>query len=88
MTVALKRVASARLFASTAPEAAQAMIRFSIAPTDAGAWLWRTFDKDGGARSQGLAASRKQAAAFVIRDIVQACEPVASSVPELSAKAA
>lgn len=67
----------------------EAMIRFSITPTQDGAWRWRTFDKDGRVRIQGLAASRKQAAALVIRDIIRArCEPAPLSIPEFSAKAA
>lgn len=48
------------------------MIRFSIAPSGAGAWLWRTIDQDGRVRRQGIAPSKKIAAALVIRDIVAA----------------
>ena len=48
------------------------LIRFSIAPRGAGAWLWRTIERDGRVRSQGIAPSRKIAAALVVRDIVAA----------------
>ncbi|MEJ2815928.1 hypothetical protein [Caulobacter sp. CCG-8] len=61
------------------------MVRFSIAPTSSGAWLWRTFDLDGQLRAQGLVATRKLAAALVIRDIVS---PDLRWVSQLSAKAA
>lgn len=71
------------------PAGGEAMIGFSIAPTDTGDWLWRTFDQDGAPRAQGLAASKKQAAALVIRDIVQAQGPSAARRnPNPSAKAA
>ncbi|WP_165187891.1 hypothetical protein [Caulobacter soli] len=61
------------------------MVRFSIAPTGLGAWLWRTFDQNGQLRAQGLAATRKLAAALVIRDIVAPNQGWSS---QLSAKAA
>lgn len=61
------------------------MVRFSIAPTPSGAWLWRTFDLDGQLRAQGLAPTRKLAAALVIRDIIS---PDLRGVSQLSAKAA
>jgi hypothetical protein len=65
------------------------MIRFSIAPTPAGAWLWRTFLQNGNTRAQGLAATRKQAAALVIRDILLTQRPsVADLDGQVSAKAA
>jgi hypothetical protein len=48
------------------------LIRFSIAPRGAGAWLWRTIERDGRVRSQGIAPSKKIAAALVVRDIVAA----------------
>lgn len=65
------------------------MIRFSIAPVAGGGWLWRTLCADGQPRAQGVAASRKLAAALVIRDIVRArAEAVALHAPQPSAKAA
>ena len=89
MTAAMKRTPAPALPDRDAPGGDEAMIRFSITPAPDGAWRWRTFDQDGGARTQGSAASRKQAAALVIRDIIRArCEPVAPSIPEFSAKAA
>ncbi len=48
------------------------LIRFSIAPRGAGAWLWRTIERDGRVRSQGIAPSKKIAAALVVRDIIAA----------------
>jgi hypothetical protein len=88
MTASLER-ASPRAAERTAPDAAEAIVRFSITPMPNGAWLWRTFDTQGDARNQGLAACRKQAAALVIRDIVRArCEPVLFSIPAVSAQAA
>lgn len=64
-----------------------AMTRFSIAPTAQGSWLWRTFDAAGGVLAQGLAATRKQAAALVIRQIVTSRAPNAPR-SHISAKAA
>lgn len=88
MTATLKRMAQPRRSGRAAPDAAEAMIRFSITPTDAGAWLWRTFDRDGRARNEGLATRRNQAAALIIRDILRGCEPVARARPGSCAKAA
>ena len=89
MTGALKRAPSPGFLERDAPDAKEAMVRFSITPTHDGAWRWRTFDRDGGVRTQGLAASRKQAAALVIRDIMRArCEPAAPPIPKFPAKAA
>jgi hypothetical protein len=48
------------------------LIRFSIAPRGAGAWLWRTLERDGRVRSQGIAPSKKIAAALVVREIIAA----------------
>lgn len=80
--------APSRLATSNQDET-EAMIRFSIAPTDAGAWLWRTFGRDGQLRAHGLASTRKQAAALVIRDIVLArSEPALLVLAERSAEAA
>lgn len=72
------------------PAKADTMIRFSIAPTAQGAWLWRTFDPSNGQlHAQGLASTRKQAAALVIRHIVRACcDDARSQSTPLSAKAA
>ena len=41
------------------------MVRFSIAPTGGGAWLWQTLETDGRVRARGIAPSRKLAAALV-----------------------
>lgn len=65
------------------------IIRFTVAPAQNGAWIWRTFQADGQPRTQGLASTRKQAAALVIRDIILArTQQVAPPIPEHSAKAA
>ncbi|WP_454718917.1 hypothetical protein [Caulobacter segnis] len=65
------------------------MLRFSIAPTQSGAWLWRTLDHDGQTRAQGLSPTRKLAAALVIREIVRArVEPLTAPLSHPTAKAA
>lgn len=65
------------------------MLRFSIAPTQGGAWLWRTLDDQGRTRAQGLSPTRKLAAALVIGEIVRArVEPSAAPMSHLTAKAA
>ena len=67
----------------------EAMVRFSIAPTKGGAWLWQTLDRAGRIRARGLAPNRKLAAALVIRDILLAKLPQAPRLhPQPSAKAA
>lgn len=48
------------------------VLRFSIAPTPGGAWLWRTIAPNGRTRAQGVSPTRKLAAALVIREIVRA----------------
>ncbi|PIC01091.1 hypothetical protein [Caulobacter sp. X] len=48
------------------------LLRFTIVPTATGTWLWRTIERDGAVRAQGIAPSKKLAAALVIRDIVAA----------------
>lgn len=48
------------------------MVRFSIAPTSAGAWLWQTTEHGGSVRARGIAPSKKLAAALVLRDIIAA----------------
>lgn len=63
-----------------------AMVRFSIAPTHGGAWLWQTVDGAGNVRGRGLAPTRKLAAALVIRNILEARLP--QHIPQPSAKAA
>lgn len=89
MSPALKHAPSSGHLEDDAPQVDEAMIRFSITPAPDGAWRWRTLDKDGRVRTRGLAASRKQAAALVIRDIIRArCEPAPLSLQEFSAKAA
>jgi len=47
------------------------MVRFSIAPTSAGAWLWQTTEH-GAVRARGIAPTKKLAAALVLRDIIAA----------------
>ncbi|PIB92457.1 hypothetical protein [Caulobacter sp. FWC2] len=65
------------------------MIGFSISPTGSGTWAWRACDQSGRVRAQGVAGSRKLAAALVIHHIVSTrAERVASSSPETRAKAA
>ncbi len=65
------------------------MLRFSIAPTSGGAWLWRTLDQEGRALVQGLSPTRSLAAALVIREIVRArIEPLAEPLSHPTAKAA
>jgi len=66
--------------------AASPMLRFSIAPTPHGAWLWRTFEAGGRLRAEGLASTRKQAAALVIRQIVLANS--GADMPDIRAFAA
>jgi len=88
MTARLNRAPLTQRSGSDATEAGETLIRFSIKPAGNGAWLWRTFDKDGLTRSHGLAACRKQAAALVIREIIRARGvPVALANPEFSAAA-
>lgn len=48
------------------------MVRFSIAPTSSGAWLWQTTEHDGPVRARGVAPTKKLAAALVVRDIIAA----------------
>jgi len=65
------------------------MVRFSIAPTACGSWLWRTIDREGRLRAHGLAPTRKLAAALVIRDIIHArADQVMRQPLHLTAKAA
>ena len=65
------------------------MLRFSISPTSGDAWLWRTLDPEGRAQAQGLAPTRKLAAALVIREIVRTrMETLAGSLSHPTAKAA
>ncbi|MET3666520.1 hypothetical protein [Caulobacter sp. 1776] len=74
---------------SLQPPSRDETTHFSIAPTGQGAWLWRTFAPYGQLRAQGLAPTRKQAAALVIRDILLArCEIAGAEVSQVSAKAA
>lgn len=65
------------------------LLRFAIAPTIGGAWLWRTIERDGRIRGQGVAPSRKLAAALVVQDIIAArlAQPEHLAAP-LPAKAA
>jgi hypothetical protein len=70
-------------------DSGDAMIGFSISPTGSGAWSWRTFDLRGRLRAQGLAASRKLAAALVIHHIISArAEQAAPRSAETPARAA
>ncbi|MBO9547274.1 hypothetical protein [Caulobacter sp.] len=67
----------------------EAMMRFSIAPTLAGDWRWRMVDQDGRTQAEGLAASRKQAAALVIHHIILSrTAPAAPALQTLAARAA
>jgi hypothetical protein len=85
-------LSSSRTFANQpAPDRASedAMVRFSISPASSGGWLWQTFDHAGQRRAHGLAATRKLAAALVIRDILQTrAGEILPHAPQLSAKAA
>lgn len=65
------------------------MLRFAIAPTAGGAWLWRTVERDGSVRAQGIAPNKKLAAALVVQDIIAArVEQMDQRAAPLSAKAA
>ena len=65
------------------------MVRFSIAPTSGGAWLWQTIEHGGTVRARGIAPSKKLAAALVVRDIIAArLERLEHSAAPLPAKAA
>lgn len=67
----------------------EGMVRFTVSPTPAGEWLWRVFEHDGRTRVQGLAASRKHAAALIIHDILRSHSAVAAlTASEPPAKAA
>lgn len=69
--------------------AGDVVIRFTVSPTPAGHWLWRVFDHDGQPRVQGLAASRKHAAALIIHELLRSRSAAATlAADELSAKAA
>ncbi|HYE46309.1 MAG TPA: hypothetical protein VEA44_11120 [Caulobacter sp.] len=48
--------------------------RFSIEPADDG-WRWTTYDLAGGSLDSGQAATKREAAAFVIQRIVRAILP-------------
>jgi hypothetical protein len=50
------------------------MTRFLIEPTSDQAWRWRTLDEQGRPMASGLAATRKIAAAMVIRHILDRME--------------
>jgi hypothetical protein len=51
------------------------MIRFSLEFTPAGTWAWRTYDLEGRNTASGVAATKKVAAALIIRHIVdRVCE--------------
>lgn len=65
------------------------VVRFTVSPTPAGHWLWRVFDHDGQPRVQGLAASRKHAAALIIHELLRSRSAAAAlAADDLSAKAA
>jgi hypothetical protein len=53
-------------------------VRFSIAP-DGDGWSWETFDRKGRALERGLAKSKREAAAWVIRCIILGCLPTAEA---------
>lgn len=69
--------------------AGDVVVRFTISPTPAGHWLWRVFDHDGQPRVQGLAASRKHAAALIIHELLRSRSAAAAlAADELSTQAA
>lgn len=69
--------------------AGDVVVRFTISPTPAGHWLWRVFDHDGQPRVQGLAASRKHAAALIIHELLRSRSAAAAlATDELSTQAA
>lgn len=66
-----------------------AMIRFSISSTDSGRWAWRAYDSLGRLQAQGLAGTRRLAAALVIHHIVaKQAERAALASSETRARAA
>jgi hypothetical protein len=61
-------------------------VRFAIAPAD-GHWVWQAFDLGGRVISQGDAKSRREAAAFVIRETLRSCTAGSSTRDAMSAAA-
>lgn len=56
------------------------MMHFSIAQTEDG-WAWKTVGHDGRHGHEGLAASKRMAAAFVIQDIIrQTCSRASDEI--------
>ncbi|MDG2531572.1 hypothetical protein [Caulobacter endophyticus] len=68
--------------------AGEVVIRFTVSPTPAGHWLWKVFGSDGKSRVEGLAASRKHAAALIIHEILILRAAAAIAAQKLSATAA
>ncbi|PLR28693.1 hypothetical protein SGCZBJ_01715 [Caulobacter zeae] len=64
-----------------------AIFRFTISPSQ-GQWLWRTFERDGRTRAQGLAQSRKHAAALIIHAILRSRAPAAAPTISTPSRAA
>lgn len=56
-------------------------VRFSIAPCG-DAWSWETFDRQGRPRDRGMAGSKREAAAWVIRHIILGCLPIVEAESE------
>lgn len=49
-------------------------VKFTISPSEAG-WAWSITDMSGAPLASGQATSRREAAAFVIRDIIRSTLP-------------
>ena len=49
-------------------------VKFAISPSEAG-WEWSVADMSGAPLASGQAKSRREAAAFVIRDIIRSTLP-------------
>ena len=52
-------------------------VKFAISPSEAG-WEWSVADMSGAPLASGQAKSRREAAAFVIRDIIRSTLPDAT----------
>lgn len=51
-------------------------VKFAISPSETG-WAWSVVDMTGAPLASGQAKSRREAAAFVIRDIIRSTVPTA-----------
>lgn len=54
-------------------------VRFSIAPCG-DAWTWETFDRQGRSLDHGLAKSKREAAAWIIRYTILSCLPTPEAI--------